>query len=340
VALGLSSERPRTVRLLALSLLPAAIHLLLRHWHYGDWLPNTYYLKIVGIEDRTLLGIRYLRRFVESYGVALALAVVGAYLARDRRRWLLLAPVPLAGSYAFLVGGDTFPYARFFAHAVPLVLVLAVVGAVDLAQKIRGDGRAALGLFKMTTPAARSFVLVFIVCGSVLLPAGAITRQRLEGGNWSQVSALLNGLTIARHSRPESSVAVFAAGTLPYFSRRHTVDLLGKMDRHIARQPTRTVGWVGHNKFDPDYSFGLAPDVVATHLFPPMVARYVGGEYIGQFVEGTYLPTMLGSAAFREAYFPNLVPATAAPPHTALYVRGSSPELASINSWYEPDVTR
>jgi hypothetical protein len=60
------------------------------------------------------------------------------------------------------------------------------------------------------------------------------------------------------------TIAVTAAGAIPYFSERRTVDLLGKMDPVIAHQPPRTSKFVpGHDKWDLRRSLGeLRPDVV------------------------------------------------------------------------------
>jgi len=68
-----------------------------------------------------------------------------------------------------------------------------------------------------------------------------------------------------------ATVAVVRAGTIPYFSDRTAIDLLGKSDRHVAHLPPRLPSGLlafrefrpGHVKFDFAYSIGrLAPDVV------------------------------------------------------------------------------
>ena len=75
--------------------------------------------------------------------------------------------------------------------------------------------------------------------------------------------SLITALTIAKNAAPETVIAVHAAGMGPYFSRRRSIDMLGKVDSVVARLPA--VGSViGHNKLDPGYSLGrLAPDAVA-----------------------------------------------------------------------------
>ena len=69
---------------------------------------------------------------------------------------------------------------------------------------------------------------------------------------------------------PSASVAVVWAGAIPYFAGRDMIDLLGKVDRHIAHEdahPAPSSGPVqftpGHMKWDYGYSIGqLQPDIV------------------------------------------------------------------------------
>jgi len=77
------------------------------------------------------------------------------------------------------------------------------------------------------------------------------------------------GLLVRAITQTEAKVAVTWGGATPYFSDRYCIDLLGKSDRHIARQPMHAFpgGFrPGHQKWDYHYSLEkLEPDVVA-HL--------------------------------------------------------------------------
>jgi hypothetical protein len=67
---------------------------------------------------------------------------------------------------------------------------------------------------------------------------------------------------------PQAKLAVVSAGSIPYFSGRPSIDLLGKNDRFIAHQPNHLPASIadirpGHMKWDYDYSIGqLKPDVI------------------------------------------------------------------------------
>lgn len=73
------------------------------------------------------------------------------------------------------------------------------------------------------------------------------------------------GFRYRRATDPKAVIAVFAAGSLAYFSERPAIDLLGKSDKHIARMPPATkVFRPGHDKYDLEYSINhLRPDLVA-----------------------------------------------------------------------------
>jgi len=48
---------------------------------------------------------------------------------------------------------------------------------------------------------------------------------------------------------PQATLAIDAAGKVPYFSRLQTIDMLGLNDRHIASLRGVAFLRVGHNKF-------------------------------------------------------------------------------------------
>lgn len=91
-------------------------------------------------------------------------------------------------------------------------------------------------------------------------------------GHWliEDASEELEGLTrLGVHLRnttdEQTRIAVVRAGAIPYFSHRHSIDLLGKCDKVIARSGSVEASFrPGHNKYDLRHSIGgLRPDVIA-----------------------------------------------------------------------------
>jgi hypothetical protein len=319
LAWGLASQRRQTAWLLALSLLPGAAQLLWRHWYYGGWLPNTYYLKVAGVPGRGRLALLYLARFARHYCVPLGFALSGLLLRRDRARGLLAAGFAVAALYVLVVGEDVFLYSRFLAHLVPVLLVLAVVAIAEATRQRLGLQAAAL----------------LALCVGVLAMVGTTSVDLLVDHNGLPPSGAVTGVLIRQFTRPQATIAVVAAGNVAYFSRRYAIDMLGKSDAHIAREPAHPGGYIGHDKFDPAYSLGLAPDLVVP-FWPhrlvtdaAAVARAArGGE--------AYIAAIVGSRAFRRAYLPHPVPVPYLLAHNAVYVRADSPELARLGGWRAP----
>ncbi len=145
-----SRQRLRSLGRAALGLLPllaVPAHLLWRHGFYGEWLPNTYYAKVV--EPWPEAGGRYLLSFVMEHAlwlwVPLLIAVplrrlwnAQATAPRPESRaepWLWTLAIGTVGAhvayYIGIVGGDHFEY-RVLAHTVPLLALGFAWAAVRL----------------------------------------------------------------------------------------------------------------------------------------------------------------------------------------------------------------
>lgn len=326
LALGTSKDRKRTVGLLAVSLLLPLMHVLWRRWYYGDWLPNTYYLKVYGIEGLPRIGLGYVRFFVHSYAVALLLALCGAFLAGQRRWWLLLAGLGISMAYSVMIGGDIFEFSRFLAHQVPVILVLAAVTAVEFGGRWNLTGSAlALAALAVAT----------------LAGAGALYPNRLYSKNGGLEYSTVAGVLIGRNTAPDASVAVIAAGGVPYFSRRYSIDLLGKSDPVIARRkPVCCNDRIGHNKFDLDHSLSAEPDMVAPMLDHELNLFDWWLDYQEREFGNSYNIAVVRNETFRSQYLPNPVEIPYLLEGMPVYIRTGSEEMANLPNWQAPEVAR
>jgi hypothetical protein len=101
-----------------------------------------------------------------------------------------------------------------------------------------------------------------------------LIKPPLHAGNGEEnQEEVKQALLLRTMTTRDATIVVTRAGTIPYFSDRYSIDLLGKTDRYIAHENMRTfaTGWhrliefkPGHMKFDYRYSIGQQrPDVIA-----------------------------------------------------------------------------
>lgn len=247
--LWLIYEHPRrfaVISCLALAVLPSVVAMLARHGYYGEWLPNTYYLKTTGWSGRWKTGAHYAIDFLCSYGWVYLLLTLIVLRSRSAltpavRATLLISGAQLA--YGAYVGGDILGIFRVYTTIIPM-MIAAGLTSIQI-------------LFSRKYLAALISVAVIVIWARPLgVLGGLMDGKRRDIGN------IELGLAFNQNA-PQSSVADGYAGSVFYFAPRvRGIDVLGKMDAHIARMPAAHGGTVpGHNKFDYDYSIGqLHPD--------------------------------------------------------------------------------
>jgi hypothetical protein len=245
------------------------------------------------------------------------------------RRLRLLAVLPLAGFCRILLTGpDMFVGFRFMAPYLPVLLAVAAASAQILAA-----GQAA---------ARRTFaaVLLFVTVTGAGVDGRARFRD-LRSPNGLPGLNTVTGVLIARHTRPDASIAVMAAGAISYFSRRTSIDILGKTDRYVARLPPHPLGPTGHNRYDIEYSLGRRPDIVAIFAdgsYPDRAVRAASEPGYEKDREG-WGGALVVSPSFISRYRSWPVPVPLLMARNALFVRSDSPEIAHLSAWREPQVS-
>jgi hypothetical protein len=301
---------PRSARVRAV--LPIAVcvvatlglHTAFRVAYYGDPLPNTYYLKVTGylLEVRVGRGASVfadsLRRHLWPLLLFGAVALLDARTRRLPAFRLLAVVAAMQCAYSVWVGGDaweTFVFAnRFVAVVLPCFVLCAAKGIDTVVARVSvgawGDRRSLVGVV------ATVCVLItwFPVNGPHFLRgylAGAIVSDKDH-------SLARRGLRIRERTPEDTRIGVMAAGAVPYYARRYSIDLLGKSDPVIAHSPPidPSVFYPGHSKWDYRYSLGeLRPDLIV------QVALLIKGDraYV-KSLDYVRAPRSLGSYMTRE----------------------------------------
>ncbi len=313
----------RTIPLLALTLIPFVAHLAFRVAYYGDWFPNTYYLKVTGRTGRILSGWRYIEQFCRRYAFLLLMGA-GATVAllRSGKRSALLWPLcwlPIC-AYAMSAGGDNFRPYRFFSASMPILIAFAAAGI--------GAGLVSQNRI------ARMMWLVLVVA-SVIPMQNTLEEIAKVGNNGRPPKHLVAAIWLRKNASPDASVAVVPAGVVPYYSRLRSLDVLGKNDKHIARLPQKKGAGIGHGKIDPEYTLGQAPDYVVSCRSTAFArgAAKKAKKTEKKKLDKDYILTLLASDPFQEHYAKHSVGTKALEKENAIFVHEDSAELAHEDDW-------
>ncbi len=294
-----ANRRLHAIRGTALLAIAVGAEALFGAWYYGDVLPNTYYLKMTGVSPlvRIIRGAYVLAEFVwRANPLLFALAFALAF-RRDRRLRLLCWLFALQVAYSVYVGGDAWEYwggsNRFISIAMPEFFILLAYALYllipTLVQTLHGrDGatRPIVARWAFGLALVYAAVCLNSIHGAGALAEALLIRPPLHSGNGGENQQdVAQALVLRNLTNPDATVAVMRAGTVPYFSGRPSVDMLGKTDRVIARGRAAQPATVrtfrpGHMKFDFAHSIGATqPDVIVqlrqrTDLARPFLSVY------------------------------------------------------------------
>jgi hypothetical protein len=235
-------------------------------------------------------------------------------------------PLALIGVRLVLVGADMFEHSRFLAPALPVLLVTAAAGIPTM---------TAAGSAAQRTLAAALAASTLLVAGV----SGSKSVLDLQSFNGRPAMNAVTGVMIDRFTRPEARIAVFAAGSVGYFSHRYTIDMLGKTNREIAHMPPHPGAPIGHNHFDFDRTLASRPDLVVS--FSTAVIGQNAQDvyrYFYSYNLNDYRLGLLTNPVFLAHYRSNLVPVDYLRSNNAIYVADTSPELARIGTWRLPEI--
>jgi hypothetical protein len=204
---------------------------------------------------------RYLTVAMPALFIAASLMLVENFKSQSAERLIRLLPLLGIGvlTHAWRMFLDEERFAGFSLIALGLL-----VGCLGLVVRITPKFRTPLfgGGF--------AFAILATACLLNFFPYAGWLMGRNSGKQIKEDAASTEiGLRIRAATSPDTSVAVVCAGAVPYFSKRPTIDLLGKSDPAIAKGRPAGPFLPGHNKWDYAYSIDTYQPDLIVELWKP-----------------------------------------------------------------------
>ena len=248
-----------------------ASHLTFRWIYYGNLFPNTYTLKLVGIDflNRVKDGINFILPFLSENLFLFIIFSLLVILRPEKKKTLLLSILVVLVSYQIWTGGDPWDYWRIISPVMPLIITLVCV-------EIYNDFTSQFGLKYTLEFRSKNVIFIKSISGIILLcialviifysnyrflPEALFSKPIYQVSD-NQINVNIS-IALKEVTTDKATIAVFSAGVIPYYTGRISIDMLGKSDIYISHlQPdvSGSVSWngmksvPGHNKYDLMYS--------------------------------------------------------------------------------------
>jgi arabinofuranosyltransferase len=208
-------------------LMPLIIYAIWKYFYFGEWLPNSFYVKVLSDSHTLLPGLQYVRLFFVS---AMVLIVLTCGIHKWRERAVLLMVlwiVALLAFYLFVLPLEGL-YDRYLWPAFAMLCITAAIGTHDLAKRLH------IRLF--IVPA-----VIVLASHSVLSIFSPRTQQGFAAHEeaWdASMDPIVRELKSLSHF--DSLLLAYGdAGYVVYQSGIRHIDLFGLNDTRIAHARTR-----------------------------------------------------------------------------------------------------
>ncbi|OGC41366.1 hypothetical protein A2548_02460, partial [candidate division WOR-1 bacterium RIFOXYD2_FULL_41_8] len=205
-------------------------------WFYGDIIPNTYYAKAIS-EASAIRGLYYVYLFFLSYCLipfVLLFLVFSKKIIKSAGLVTLSATAILWIFYVIKVGGDYMEF-RFLIPVLPFIFIL-ISSLIFSFVKTR-EVKIALVLLVLVGSLHHFFTF------GLSTYRGSIDSIPNMYGNIINEDEALAGigklLSRAFDKNAKVTIAVTAAGVVPYYSRLTTIDMHGLSDKWVALHGVR-----------------------------------------------------------------------------------------------------
>ncbi len=270
-----------------------------RYFYYGELVPNTYTLKLVGmtLHDRLQNGWEFIKPYLAQTGFIIAVALAGVLWKPTKWKIYLFGFFLVSVIYQIYVGGDSWDYWRIMAPTMPFLFVIFIS---SLSEFFEFKGSKVFEVSKVSK--VKNIFLVSLSLIGIFIADNRfmdefLLRDLAYQNNYArahiETAIALNELT-----DQDATIGVFWAGSLPYYLDRKSIDFLGKSDKRIANllpdMSGQSAGFgmtsiPGHNKHDLTYSI--------QKLLPTYVEEFdYGVEKLSPWAQDHYIRVKFGEA--------------------------------------------
>lgn len=232
VSVGRSASGHRTLKGTATAFLfgfflPLILYAIWKYLYFGEWLPNSFYVKVLEGSHTLWPGLQYVRLFFVS---ALILIALTFGIRKWQERTVLLTAlwtIALLAFYLFVRPLEGL-YDRYLWSAFAMLCVLAAIGAYDLTQRLH----------------LRSFIVpaILVLAAQISLSMFSPRTQQALAAHEEVWDASMDPIVKVLTSLPHFDSLRFAygdAGYVVYKSGIYHIDLFGLNDTRIAHARTR-----------------------------------------------------------------------------------------------------
>ena len=230
------------------------LYTVFRIYYYDDIIANTFYNKVSGsLISRLERGLAFYTDNALKTGLSFALISVYFFIVKKEFIKFTFNDFNFATIFLFLwvlyliyIGGDIY-YERFIVPVIPLSIYTVLY---------------------MSKYFAKSHLYIF-TCILFLMPFYFISSDaRFQYASHNKYDMWINLGKYIKLVHPKATIAIDAAGKVPFFSGLYTIDMLGLNDKHIGKMKTDNQGPPGHTKYDPDYVISKKPTLIAAWIDP------------------------------------------------------------------------
>ncbi|MCX8042656.1 MAG: glycosyltransferase family 39 protein [Desulfobacterota bacterium] len=270
-------------------------HEIWRFFYYGDFLPNSFYVKINKAEyfER---GIRYVAYYViQSYTYFWIPPILVGIIRRSPCIRFMFSFALLYLIYIAWVGGDWMAF-RFFVPIIPLLAFLMGTGLkcfYDYALTIRHSFIRYILLFFLITYTSTALWLNALPVYKYGKHRNFIFDEKLQILDYGALHLPEeNAIEVAKAFKkillPDEVVAASFAGFTGLYTDIRVVDILGLNDKYIARLTAPKPGQPGHEKQAP-FEYLLENKAICLYPWPIKYPGDTNSQYSVEYEPGKFL---------------------------------------------------